>query len=162
MKYIKNIFIIIILTLFIFNIKNIYNIFNGGENNYKIAYLANCHDGDTASFYIDDIYTKVRFIGIDAPEIGTDEGEKSKEFVCEILKNAKSIKLEREPKSKEKDKYGRSLYWVFTDGKLLEEEAVKKGFAIVKYIYDDYLYKNILDEAQEAAKRNKTGIWSDY
>lgn len=150
------IFLIAIFTFFIFFTYNI-------EENKETVKLSSCIDGDTARFYINGIDKKVRFIGINAPETEGNEmelGLKSKDFVCDYLKNAKEITLQHDPKSDNEDKYGRLLYWIFVDGKLLEEEIVKNGYARVSYIYDDYLYVDELFNAQDYAKNQKIGIWS--
>ena len=124
--------------------------------------LASCVDGDTGHFYIDNVDTKVRFIGIDTPEVeGNVQGESAKEYVCKVLTEAKEIILEKDPKSDATDKFGRALYWVWVDGVLLEKDIVEKGYGKVRYIYDDYLYVNVLYDAQEVAKNNKLGVWKD-
>ena len=117
--------------------------------------LTKCVDGDTAWFNIDGVNTKVRFLAIDTPE-STNEveyyGKESSEFTCNSLKNAKTITLEYE--NNKKDKYDRTLAWIFVDDKLLQSEIIKNGYGEVKYIYDDYKYTDILYENQKYAQKN--------
>ena len=155
-----NVIYIIFLILIIIILKD----YNNLDQKGKVVTLASCWDGDTAHFYIDNVDVKVRFIGIDTPEIDDDigsMGNKASQYVCEILKNADLITLEEDPLSDKEDKFGRSLYWVWVDGKLLELEILKNGYGRVRYIYDDYLYVDELYEAQNYAKENNVGIWAD-
>lgn len=126
--------------------------------------LNKCIDGDTASFMYEDEIYKVRFLGINTPELKSKDpfAIEASNYTCSALENAKEIKLEFDPKSDEKDKYERYLAWVFVDNILLETELIKKGYAEVKYIYGDYKYKDLLYQEEDIAKEKKLGIWSDY
>ena len=42
-----------------------------------------------------------------------------------------------------------------------KKKIVKKGLAEIKYIYGDYKYLDILNDAQDEAKKNKLNIWSN-
>lgn len=131
---------------------------------FKVT-LDKCIDGDTAKFIIKGEARTVRFLSINAPEIAHDGneaefyGDESSSYVCNRLKNADIIKLQYDPKSDEVDKYDRVLAWVFVDGDLLQEDLVKKGYAEVKYVYDDYLYSSSLKELESSAKEAKIGMW---
>ena len=69
--------------------------------------------------------------------------------------------MQYDPKSDKVDKYDRVLAWVFVDDKLLQSELVSKGYAEVKYLYDDYLYSNDLKDLEIKAKEKKLGMWSN-
>ncbi|MGX9136193.1 thermonuclease family protein [Rummeliibacillus sp. JY-2-4R] len=63
-------------------------------------------------------------------------GKTASKYTCSKLKNAKKIQSQYDgPK---KDKYGRTLVWVFVDGKLLQESLVKKGYVEKSYDYGTY------------------------
>ena len=132
------------------------------------AIFSKCIDGDTAIFIVNNESVKVRFLAIDTPELLLDSGEsnplgkKASDFTCNILTNAKTIKLEYDPNSTKTDNYDRVLAWIWTDDNLLQKEIVKNGWAEVKYIYNDYLYVNELKELELEAKTKKLGIFSDY
>lgn len=127
--------------------------------------LAKCVDGDTARLYIEGKETVVRFLAIDTPETvkqGTEEhpfGKEASSYTCEALTNANEIKLEFE-NSNEKDKYDRTLAWVWVDGLLLQQSLVAEGFAEVKYLYGEYKYTEQIQAIQTQAKLDKKGIWS--
>lgn len=153
----KKIFVFVLL-LFLFPIVT--------EAKDKVT-LSKCVDGDTARFILKDEEIKVRFLGINAPEIASSTkeaepyGNKSKDYVCNRLKKAEKIELEYEPNTDKKDKYDRYLAYVFVDDKLLEVDILKKGYAEVKYADKDFKYYNELIKAEEKAKKNKAGIYSE-
>ena len=138
---------------------------SASNSKFKVT-LDSCIDGDTARFNIKDEVKTVRFLSINAPEIAHDDvlaepyGYEASNYTCQLLKNASVIKLQYDPKSDKEDKYSRVLAWVFVDDELLQEVLVSKGYAEVKYVYNDYLYSNDLKDLENKAKDKKMGIWS--
>ena len=127
--------------------------------------LDKCVDGDTAWFKLDKDVIKVRFLAINAPEYTSKiekYGKESSDYTCELLNNAKKIEIEYDPESDKTDKYDRHLVWVFVDDNLLQEKIVEKGLAKIDYIYDDYMYTDLLTKKEIKAKTNKIGIWEEY
>ena len=128
--------------------------------------FSECVDGDTAKFVYKEEVITARFLAIDTPETkhptkGIEPyGEEASEYTCNKLKGAKSIELEYDNDSDKLDKYNRHLVWVFVDDSLLQKELVSKGYASVAYLYGDYKYTKILEEAEQDAEENKLGIWS--
>ncbi len=123
--------------------------------------LKTCIDGDTAIFMINNVETKVRFLAINTPEVeGEAYGKEASKLVCDLLKNSENIVIEYDLNA-EKDKYDRTLAWVWFEGNLLQEELVKNGYAEVAYIYADYKYTNSLCLAQQNAIAKKMNIWSN-
>ena len=135
------------------------------SNKFKVT-LDKCVDGDTARFIINGESRTVRFLSINTPEIahGGQEaqayGDEASKFTCDALSQAKSIKLQYDPKSDQVDKYDRVLAWVFVDGELLQEKLVREGLAEVKYVYDDYLYSDNLKYEEVNAKNSRLGMWA--
>ncbi len=133
----------------------------------EIVTLEKCVDGDTANFKTSSgtVY-KTRFLAVDTPETvhptkGVEPyGKEASDYTCETLTNAKEIKLEYDDNSDREDKYGRTLAWVWVDGVLLQQSLVEKGLAEVAYLYDDYQYTSLLQDAEAVAKANKVGQWS--
>ena len=151
----KRIFLLIILFLFISNVNALEKV-----NLYK------CVDGDTFRIKLNGEDTKVRMLAIDTPESVKEKeleyyGKEASEYTCNKLTKAKKIELEYDSNSDKTDKYGRLLAWVFVDNTLLQEELVKNGYAKVAYLYADYKYTSILQEAQEKASMNSLGIWDN-
>ena len=132
-----------------------------------IVKLSKCIDGDTARFTLKGEDIKVRFLGINAPEVASGNkeaeefGDTAAEYTCNRLKKAKKIELEYDSASDKVDKYDRYLAYVFVDDKLLETDILKKGYAKVQYINDKYKYYDELIKAEEKAKNNNLGIYGE-
>lgn len=124
-------------------------------------------DGDTAKFVLNGKNITVRFLGIDTPEtVHPSKGEEpfgkeASNFTLEKLSNAKKIELEYDNFADKKDKYDRELAWVWIDDKLLQKELVENGLAKTYMLSDNYKYAGSLQIAEEEAKLNKIGIWSE-
>ncbi len=151
-------FVIIFIVVFLY-----YGLYN---NSRELATFVECIDGDTAWFMVHGKKEKVRFLGIDAPEVAHEDsdaeyyGDESKEMTCTLLNEATNISLEYDSKSDLYDKYHRLLAWVFIDDKLLNEMLVADGYASVRYIYQEYRYVDRLCDVQEKAYQQRVGIWS--
>jgi micrococcal nuclease len=120
--------------------------------------LSKCVDGDTAHF------TKVgksRFLYVDTPESTIQHeayGKTAANYTCSKLKSGKKIQLQYD--GVKKDKYNRSLVWVWVDGKLLQKLLVQKGYVEKFYDYGSYSYESELIKLQKKAQKNKVGLWS--
>ena len=112
-------------------------------------------DGDTIK--LGDI--KIRFSGIDAPEIKqTCIASEGKVACGKISKDTLIAKVTNNKISctdEGKDVYGRVLGECFVNGESLSSYLVREGFA---FAYRKYSNKYVQDE--EYAKSNKLGMWS--
>jgi endonuclease YncB( thermonuclease family) len=113
-------------------------------------------DGDTITI-LDSTRTqhKIRLWGIDCPESGQDFGKKAKQFTSSMV-FGKTVSVITE----DTDKYGRTVGIVKIDGKTLNEELIKAGFA---WVYVQYCNKPVCDQwkrYEEAARRGKAGLWA--
>ena len=132
-----------------------------------VVKLSNCVDYESARFILGVGEIKVKYIGIQLEEKVIDDdndeinGSFVSDYVCNSLKNAKSIKIQYEPKIEKEDKYGRIQAWVFVDDVLLQEDLIRNGYARIMYLDEDYLYTEKLKEAQNYAKENNLGIWKE-
>lgn len=89
---------------------------------YEVGIIERVIDGDTVVIN----RTSVRLLGINSPEKGEVYYEKAKEFL-ENLTLHMFVKLKKD--KEDLDKYKRKLRYVFVDGKNVNLEMVKKGFA---------------------------------
>ncbi len=89
-------------------------------------------DGDT---FITNKGDRVRLIGVDAPELPSLRGIESKMYLHQLIDN-KVVTLERDGISKNKDKYGRLLRYVYLNKKDINLHMIKSGYA------KPYLYFN--------------------
>ena len=137
----KKFLIILILNLFFSNVSF--------ANNLKII------DGDT--IVLND--EKIRFSGIDTPELKQTCMNKDQEIFCGVLAKKLLInKIDNKTPvciSEGKDIYKRTLAECFVDGESLSSFLVRSGYA---FAYRKYSKKFVEDE--EFAKNNKLGLWS--
>jgi endonuclease YncB( thermonuclease family) len=97
-------------------------------------------DGDTI---VVDNNTHVRLLGINTPEKNEFYYQEAKDFLNNLTLN-KTIKLEY-GKERE-DLYGRTLAYIILDGKNINIEQVRNGFANL-YIYNNDKYTSELRQA---------------
>ena len=112
-------------------------------------------DGDTIRMGDE----RIRFSGIDAPEIKQTCIHKELEFYCgEFSKNLLIEKIADQEVNcirESKDQYGRTLAECFIGKESLSSYLVREGYA---FAYRKYSNKFVADE--EYAKRNSNGMWS--
>jgi micrococcal nuclease len=109
-------------------------------------------DGDTISTMIAGRAVKIRLEGIDCPEIGQDFGTRAKQFTSALV-FGKDVKV----KEYNLDRYGRTVARVYVQGRDVSLELVKAGLA---WHYKKYSSDPVLAEAEDQARRAKTGLWS--
>ncbi len=95
----------------------------------RSAIVTSIVDGDTV--YV-DYKEKVRFVGVNTPEIGTAGAQEAKDYITDRIKD-KQIYLDVDDK-KQKDKYGRTLAVIYINGENLNKELLCKGYAEIMYI----------------------------
>ena len=112
-------------------------------------------DGDTIKLGA----VKIRFSGIDAPEINqtcvASEGKVACGKISKDILIAKVTNNKISCTDEGKDFYGRVLGECFVNGESLSSYLVREGFA---FAYRKYSNKYIQDE--EYAKFNNLGMWS--
>ena len=124
-------------------------------------------DGDTAKFKLDGAVITVRFLGINTPEAEgpyreeETYGKEASAYTENRLKNANKIEIEYDEASSKTDRYDRTLAYIWVDNVLLQEELIEKGLATTYMLQDNYKYAERLKNAEENAKQNKIGIWSN-
>lgn len=137
-----------------------------GINNAGAEYsVVRIIDGDTVELRGGSF---VRYLGIDTPEVREklEQGWRyspeayslnAKEYNRKLIGN-KKIKLEFDVRKK--DKYGRLLAYVYVDGKMLNEELLRQGYAMLKIYPPNVKHTKLLVAAQKDAMLNKRGIWT--
>ena len=114
-------------------------------------------DGDT--IVVEGGY-KVRYIGIDTPEIyprieayGIEAWQINRQLV-----EGKIVRLERD--ISETDKYGRLLRYVYVNGTLVNAELVRQGLARATAYPPDTRYQGYFEQMETEARKAGRGIWS--
>ena len=135
-------------------------------------------DGDTFYITINGISEKVRLIGIDTPEsrkVGRVEdqaermgipleelimkGKEATAMVSSIMAAGDTVDIEMD--IRKRDQYGRLLVYIhLKDGRMLNEEIVKAGYAFVKTITPNVKYAERILKAYQEARENESGMWN--
>jgi len=107
----------------------------------EAGFVGRIVDGDTAIIN----GNSTRFLGINTPEKGERYYQEAKDFLGGLILN-KTVTLEYG--AEKTDLYGRKLAFIFLDGKNINIEQVRNGFANV-YVLDYKKYESELREAWE-------------
>ena len=112
-------------------------------------------DGDTITVMNNSRVERIRLYGVDCPEKHQDFGNRAKQFTSNMV-FGKTVDVE----PIDTDRYGRTVGLVKVNGKSLNEEIIKNGFA---WLYSQYCHKpfcNTWYRYQEEAKQKRIGLWS--
>ena len=134
-------------------------------------------DGDTLKINYKGKQESIRLIGIDAPEsrvnprakreaqrTGEDMktilamGKEATQFVNTLVKSGDKVSIEFDVEKR--DNYGRLLGYVYlSNGKMLNEEIVKSGYANLLTIPPNIKYQDRFVRAYREARGNNRGLW---
>jgi micrococcal nuclease len=110
-------------------------------------------DGDTIEILKDITPVTLRLDGIDCPEKRQDFGQKAKEYTSSLCfgKTVKAV-------ISDKDKYDRLIAKVILpDGKILNDEILKAGFA---WHFKKYNSEKRTADMETAARSKRIGLWA--
>ena len=113
-------------------------------------------DGDTITVLHGGKGEKIRLFGIDTPEKGQAFGNKAKQFTSKMA-YGKTVEV----KTKDIDRYGRTVALIDVNGQSLNEELIKNGFA---WVYRKYCVESFCEDwlnFEAIARYGKIGIWSE-
>jgi micrococcal nuclease len=113
-------------------------------------------DGDTFEA-IDG--SRIRMLGINAPEIKDLMGKESKEHL-RLLIESKVVELFPDHISADKDRYKRLLRYVVLNGTDINKKMIEEGYA---FAYPAYKVDRLIEyrDAEKIAKQRRVGIWSN-
>ncbi len=134
-------------------------------------------DGDTLKVRYLIKEESIRLIGIDTPESRVNKkakrdakrsgqdiktiiemGKRATEYVESLVKPGDLITIEFD--AQQRDRYGRLLGYVYlSNGKMLNEEIVKAGYAYVMTIPPNVKYQDRFLKAYQEARERKRGLW---
>ena len=131
------------------------------------ATLVRVVDGDTIRVIVGGVEERVRYIGIDTPELNTSSAATPDPY-AEAATNANARllaggRLVLEKDVSERDRYGRLLrdVWIERDGAwtLVNLALVADGYAQASTYPPDVKYVDALLAAQRAAREQGRGLW---
>ncbi len=141
------------------NFTGIRQFYTGGDLDETVS-VTKVIDGDTIEL---DNGTRLRYIGIDTPEIHHPAkglqyyGPQAKEFNKKLVLYNR-VRLEFD--SERFDKYGRTLAYVYLEnGTFVNAELVRQGYARAMMISPNTKYAGLVKQLEEEAKREKRGLW---
>lgn len=121
----------------------------------KPIYRGKCvgvHDGDTITVLVGDRQMKVRLEGIDAPELGQDFSQRSKEFLANLVfgqdVTIKEYKI---------DRYGRSVSRIYIGYRDVSSDMISSGLA---WHFKKYSSDSNLAQLEDSARGRRIGLWS--
>lgn len=129
----------------------------GVETNYP-ALVVSVHDGDTITVLRNNEKIKIRLIGVDCPELKQIYGMNAKEFTSSLVLN-KTVKIVLD--KQEKDKYNRTLAYVYFNNTFINEKILEAGFGITAFYAPNLKKYYELKEAEKKAKLLKLNVWND-
>jgi len=148
---IKNLFCVVAITILLCAVSR-------GDDR-KTAFVKKVYDGDTIEL---DGGVHVRYIGLDAPEIHHPTkpvermGREAMEYNRSLVEGRK---VDLEAGSKTKDKYGRTLAYVYVGPRFINEEILRAGMAILYLDESDTEHNEELATAETEARKAGRGIW---
>jgi endonuclease YncB( thermonuclease family) len=122
--------------------------------------VVSVHDGDTATVLDSEkVQHKIRFNGIDAPELRQPFGAKAKKNLSKLI-FGKRVRVV----SEKEDKYGREVSVVYLNDVDINLQQIRAGFA---WHYKKYATEQSVEqraaysEAEEAAREAGIGLWKN-
>lgn len=136
------------------------------ENSHKILGEKNSKNTETSQVKVinvidgDTIETeageKIRYIGINTPEKGQPFANEATKLNRNLVLG-KRISLEFDVQTK--DRYGRTLAYVFIDGIFVNREIVSQGLAVSETIQPNVKHQDEIVNAQKEARGKCLGMW---
>ena len=119
-------------------------------------------DGDTIEVLVEGRHERVRYIGIDAPEVWPEERREC--FGTEAtVRNGQLVggqTVELESDVTDRDRYGRLLRYIWIGETFVNAELLVEGFAQVTTYPPDVRYVELYRELQRQARQSGRGLWS--
>ena len=120
-------------------------------------------DGDTIHVRIADRVEKVRYIGVNTPEVhhptkGEQPGGREAATVNGELVKGRAVRLELDVQSR--DRYGRLLAYVWVDDVMVNAELVRRGYAQVMTVPPNVRYQSLFLRLQREARAAGRGLWA--
>lgn len=114
-------------------------------------------DGDTIELLSGE---RVRYIGIDAPEMRPTVEPWAKEATEANREMVERQMVRLVLDVEERDRYGRLLAYVYVDDIFVNAELVRTGLATVLFYWPNVKHEDYFRELEEQAREERRGIWS--
>ena len=127
----------------------------------QVARVVHIADGDTITVEMGGERYRVRYIGINTPELDSDEHELAVQAsdLNESLVYGQEVSLYRD--TSETDRYDRLLRYVVAGDTFINYELVRQGAARAQDYPPDSACADIFAGAQQSAQDDSLGLWAD-
>lgn len=129
---------------------------------YRVVELA---DGDTIRVDMNGQTETIRFIGVDTPETQDPRkpvqcfGQAASDFTKQLI-GQQPVRLEADPQSTNRDRYGRLLRYVYLpDGRLVQAEIIRQGYGFA-YLSFPFAKSSQFEQLQAEARSSQRGLWA--
>ena len=124
-----------------------------GEGRARVVRVV---DGDTIVVLRNGTETRVRLIGINAPESGECLAQEAGRRLEELL--GEEVRLETD--EEETDRFGRMLAYIWAGDILVNERLAAEGLALARGYPPNIFRQAVLDAAEADARRERAGMWA--
>ena len=119
-------------------------------------------DGDTVHVRVGQRIEKVRYIGVNTPEVhhprrGEEPGGREASEVNRRLVHGKQVRLELDVQPR--DRYGRLLAYVWAGHTMINAELVRLGYAQVMTVPPNVRHQEMFLQLQRDARQAGRGLW---
>jgi micrococcal nuclease len=119
-------------------------------------------DGDTIHVRVAERVEKVRYIGVNTPEVhhptlGAQPGAQEAWDLNRQLVGGRQVRLELDVQ--ERDRYGRLLAYVWVGETMINAELVRRGYAQVMTVPPNVRHQGLFLSLQRAAREAGRGLW---
>jgi len=121
-------------------------------------------DGDTIHVRVGDRIEKVRYIGVNTPEVhhpskGEEPGGREATAVNRDLVGTRHVRLETDVQTR--DRYGRLLAYVWVGDTMVNAELVRRGYAQVMTVPPNVRHQALFVKLQRDARDAGRGLWRE-
>jgi micrococcal nuclease len=121
-------------------------------------------DGDTIHVRLAERVEKVRYIGVNSPEVhhptkGEEPGGREAAAVNHALVAGRRVRLELDVQTR--DRYGRLLAYVWLGDTMVNAELVRRGYAQVMTVPPNVRHQALFIQLQREARAAGRGLWAE-
>ncbi len=119
-------------------------------------------DGDTIYVQLGDRVEKIRYIGVNTPEVhhptkGEEPGGREAAAANRRLVGGRHVRLELDVRMR--DRYGRLLAYVWVGDTMVNAELVRQGYAQVMTVPPNVRHQDLFVKLQREAREANRGLW---
>lgn len=121
-------------------------------------------DGDTIHVEVAGRLEKVRYIGVNTPEVhhprkGEEPGGRAAAAVNRELVSGRRVRLELDTQSR--DRHGRLLAYVWVADTMVNAELVRRGYAQAMTVPPNVRHQSLFLKLEREAREAGRGLWGD-